>query len=203
MHNHDAELGFDITPGTASQESGHSTRSGSTPRIAADDPELECRHDRFNALLAVHLPALARVAFRLCRHREWSEELVQETVLRAWKHIDQLRDEAAAKTWLFMILRREHARSYRRSSPVQVDIEPDLLPDGRYEPCTNTMALRQAVEALPEKYRSPLMLFAYAGYRMAEIAADLGIGVNTVNTRVFRARKRLRDCLLHETTASA
>ncbi len=56
------------------------------------------QHARFDALLAVHLPAVSRVAYRLCGNRETAEELVQETLLRAWKHLDQLRDDNSAKS---------------------------------------------------------------------------------------------------------
>lgn len=150
------------------------------------------RHARFDALLAVHLPALSRVAYRFCEHRETAEELVQETLLRAWKHLDQLRDDKSAKSWLFMILRRERARSYERQAPAATDIELERLTDDRFEPDTDRMALHEAIETLPVKYQTPLVLFAIGGYEVNEIATELCLKGATVKTRLFRAREMLR-----------
>ncbi len=153
------------------------------------------RHARFDALLAAHLPALSRVAYRFCGHRETAEDLVQETLLRAWKHLDQLRDNKAAKGWLFMILRRERARGYERRAPTATDIELEGLTDGRFEPGIDRMALYEAIEALPAKYRTPLVLFAIGGFDVNEIATDLRLKGATVKTRLFRAREKLRQQL--------
>lgn len=150
------------------------------------------RHARFDALLAVHLPALSRVAYRFCGHRETAEELVQETLLRAWKHLDQLRDDKSAKSWLFMILRRERARNYERRAPAATDIELERLADVRFEPDTDKMALHEAIESLPAKYQTPLVLFAIGGYEVNEIATELRLKGATVKTRLFRAREMLR-----------
>ncbi len=160
----------------------------SAPERRGDSP----RHARFDALLAVHLPALSRVAYRFCGHRETAEELVQETLLRAWKHLDQLRDDKAAKGWLFMILRRERARGYARQAPAASDIELERLTDDRSTPDTDRMALHEAIEALPAKYRTPLVLFSIGGYEVDEIASDLHLKRATVKTRLFRAREMLR-----------
>ncbi len=168
-------------------------RHGSAPASgpSADDG----RHARFDALLAVHLPALSRVAYRFCGHRETAEELVQETLLRAWKHLDQLRDDKAAKGWLFMILRRERARGYARQAPTATDIELERLAGDGFESDTDRMALYEAIEALPAKYRTPLVLFAIGGFDVNEIATDLRLKGATVKTRLFRAREKLRQQL--------
>jgi RNA polymerase sigma-70 factor (ECF subfamily) len=158
----------------------------------------EARCARFDALLAAHLPSLSRVAYRLCGHRETAEDLVQETLLRAWKHMDNIRDDKAAKGWLFMILRREAARGFRRQNPRAAEIEVDRLTDGKFDSATDMMALYEAIETLPEKYRSPLVMFAMGGYDVKEIAADLQLRTATVKTRLFRAREKLRGLLKNE-----
>ena len=173
------------------QISGSVRGSAAAPAHGAEND----RHARFDALVTAHLPVLSRVAYRLCEHRETAEELVQETLLRAWRHLDQLRDDKAAKSWLFMILRRERARSYRRQPPAATDIELERLTDGTVNPGIDRMALYEAIESLPAKYRVPLVLFSIGGFDVNEIATDLCLKAATVKTRLFRARSQLRDQL--------
>lgn len=142
------------------------------------------------------------MAYRFCRHREAAEDLVQETLLRAWKHLDKLRDENSAKSWIFMILRREFARSFSRQRPATIDIELERLTDGKFEHSMDTMALYEAIEILPDKYKMPLVLFAIGGYDIKEIASDLQLNGTTVKTRLFRAREKLREHLTVQQTAA-
>lgn len=174
-------------------ERGVTPVSGKTTRSA--------RHAQFQSLLEGHLPALSRVAYRLCRHRETAEDLVQETLLRAWKHLDKLRDEKSAKSWIFMILRREYARSFTRQTPAMVDIELERLTDGEFELSMDTMTLYDAIEILPDMYKVPMVLFAIGGYDIKEIASDLQLSGSTVKTRLFRAREKLREQLTGERRA--
>ena len=64
---------------------------------------------------------LLRYALWLCGHEALAKDLVQETFLRAWKALDSLRSEAAAKSWLITILRREYARTFERKVPPLTD----------------------------------------------------------------------------------
>jgi RNA polymerase sigma-70 factor, ECF subfamily len=175
--------------------------SGTMPacRRAGED----ARHTRFDALLATHLPALSRVAYRFCSHRETAEDLVQETLLRAWKYLDQLRDDKAAKSWLFMILRRERARGFQRKTADTVPFDFERLSDGKLDLGTDTMALYEAIDTLPVKYRAPLVLFAFGGYDVREVASDLQLKSATVKTRLFRAREKLRERLQGDLAPSA
>lgn len=183
-----------LTKPDFSQSSTHAPGSTAVPARLAKD----ARHARFDSLLTAHLPALSRVAYRFCGHRETAEELVQETLLRAWKHLDQLRDDQSAKSWIFMILRREHARSFKRQTLATTDIELERLTDGKFENSIDKMALYEAIETLPEKYRNPLVLFAIGGYDIKEIASDLQLKGTTVKTRLFRAREKLREHLAED-----
>lgn len=83
---------------------------------------------RFTALVNALSGDLYRYAYWLCHHRDQAEDLVQETFARAWRAIDQLRDERAARRWLLVTLRREHARQYERWRPTSADIDPDTQP---------------------------------------------------------------------------
>jgi RNA polymerase sigma-70 factor (ECF subfamily) len=159
------------------------------------------RHARFDALLAAHLPSLSRVAYRICGHRETAEDVVQETLIRAWKYMDNIRDEKAAKGWLFMILRRECARSFQRQTPLAAEMEIERLTDGKYESAIDTMALYEAIDSLPDKYRLPLIFHAIGGYGVKKIATELELNSATVKTRLFRAREKLRGRLLDESAS--
>ena len=78
---------------------------------------------RFEALSARLRPDLYRFAFWLARDRAIAEDVVQETMLRAWRSWKDLREERAAKQWLFTIARREHARIYERKRFETVDVD--------------------------------------------------------------------------------
>lgn len=144
-------------------------------------------------------PDLYRFAFWLARDPGVAEDVVQETMMRAWKSLDALTDEAAAKPWLLTIARREHARLYERKRLETVDVDdlaaaedPALASSDDHE----TREVRAAIFALPEEYREPLVLQVLMGYSTAEIATHLGLTNGAVLTRLCRARQRLRVAVL-------
>jgi RNA polymerase sigma-70 factor, ECF subfamily len=150
---------------------------------------------RFQALCQSLRPDLLRFAFWLSRDRALAEDVVQESMLRAWKAQDSLLDEGAAKPWLLTIIRREYARHFERKRFVMVDVD-DLV--AKEEPLLaasddpNLEELRAAIFRLPDEYREPLVLQVLMGYTTAEIAVELGLTGAAVLTRLFRARKQLR-----------
>jgi len=153
------------------------------------------KRDRFQALCQRLRPDLLRFAFWLSRDLALAEDVVQETMLRAWKAQDSLVNEEAAKPWFLTIVRREYARCFERKRFVTVDID-DLI--AREEPTLGAAQdqdlaeLRAAIFRLPEEYREPLVLQVLMGYTTAEIAQELGLSNAAVLTRLFRARKQLR-----------
>jgi RNA polymerase sigma-70 factor (ECF subfamily) len=153
------------------------------------------RRARFQALCQSLRPDLLRFAFWLSRDRALAEDVVQETMIRAWKAQDSLLDEGAAKPWFLTIIRREYARSFERKRFVTVDVE-ELI--AKEEPMLaaaddqELMELRAAIFKLPGEYREPLVMQVLMGYSTAEIAAELGLSNAAVLTRLFRARKQLR-----------
>lgn len=139
-----------------------------------------------------------RYAYWLCKSRPLAEDLVQETFLRAWRSIESLQNEEAAKAWLFTILRRENARLYEKYRPELDDIEDHALPDlPSHEPDHHMERemLYKAMAGLEAEYREPLMLQVIGGFSGEEIATMLGLNNNTVMTRLFRARNKLRQAL--------
>lgn len=124
-----------------------------------------------------------------------AEEVIQETLLRAWKAIDNLREAGAAKAWLFTIFRREFARQFERKQLDYSDIEnmDSIASSERIDATTpESAALKKALESIGSQYREPLVL---GGFSCNEIASILDISASAVMTRVFRARKQLRAIL--------
>jgi len=173
-------------------------RPGTRSIGMTEQREEEVRRKRFEALLAEWRDDLYRYAFWLVRDRGLAEDVLQETLLRAWKSIDSLKDDGSAKSWLITILRREHARVYERKRLDTTDVDAlagaDQLalasaPDERLQ------AMREAILMLADDYREPLVLQVMMGYSTSEIAEQLGISLNAALTRLFRARKQLKAIL--------
>src|SRR5262245_7312919 len=150
----------------------------------------------FSRLLEMMRPDLLRFACWLARDRQLAEDVVQETLIRAWKSRDELKDPAKARPWLFTIVRREFARLFERKRLPTVDVEdlealgdPALASDGDAE----LDDLRGAILQLPDEYREPLVMQVLGGLSTAEIAAEMGLTQAAVLTRLFRARNRLRN----------
>ena len=149
----------------------------------------------FTRLLEMLQPDLLRFACWLARDRSVAEDVVQETLIRAWKSREELKDPAAARPWLFTIVRREHARLCERKRLPLVDIDsiealgdPALATEGD----AGLDDLRRAIMQLPDEYREPLVLQVLGGFTTAEIASQLQLTQAAVLTRLFRARNRLR-----------
>lgn len=159
--------------------------------------QTENDEDRFNRLIGVHMADLYRFAYWLCGNRAVADDLVQETLVRAWKSMDRLNDPKAARGWLLTILRRENARRFERKRPQESAVAVEGLAAGRqdYDTSTEAFVLRQALERLPEEYREPLLLQVIYGYSQKEIARHLGISVAGAGTRLFRAREKMRALL--------
>ena len=140
---------------------------------------------------------LYRYAYMLCRNPSMAEDLVQETFLRAWRYLSSLREERKAKSWLITTLRRENARQYERYQPLFEDVDLDQFAQATtsVEDDIETIRIRQAILSLPERYRDVLALQVIAGLSGIEIAQITEMPLATVNTRLFRARNRLRDLL--------
>lgn len=150
----------------------------------------------FDEVVATYHDDLARYSFWLCRDKPLSQDLVQETFLRAFKAYDRLREQKAVKSWLITILRREYARTFEKKVPDLVDIEDQVIADDSIEShdeVSDSEQLRAAIATLPIKYREPLVLQVIMGFSCQEIADELEISKSAVMTQLFRAREQLRQ----------
>ena len=153
---------------------------------------------RYEALVRALHADLYRYAYWLCHEKQVAEDLVQETFLRAWRALDSLKDEKAAKSWLITILRRENARRFERKRLDMTEYEEVAIADtqsiGSEQEIENHW-LRDKIAQLPEEYREPLVLQVLGGFSGDDIAKMLDLNKNTVMTRLFRARNQLKDAL--------
>lgn len=156
------------------------------------------RHQRFESIVGALAPDLFRYAYWLSRDRQLAEDVVQEAMIRAWKSLEQLRDATAAKHWLFTIVRREHARTFERKRLSTVPIDtPGMMDDALSTPGFNhdVHAVREALAKLDNDYAEPLVLQVLLGHSVRDIAALMELGEGAVLTRLFRARKKLKEIL--------
>ncbi len=147
-------------------------------------------------------PVLYRIAYAWCHDVALADDLVQETLSKAWARRSQLREEAALKAWLVSIMNHcwlDHLRSRRDFE--DVDDWRDQLESGADTPevCCNReqviACVRAAVARLPLGQRQVLTLVDLEEFGYAEVAAILNIPVGTVMSRLSRARASLRTLL--------
>ncbi len=153
------------------------------------------KHAHFEALVRTVSTELNSYALWLARDKALADDLVQETLLRAWKSLHTLRDASAAKYWLMTILRREHARHYERKRLETVDINEPTFPEvhlATKDEDPEIDELRRFIFELDDDYREPLTLQVLLGYSTSEIAEIMELSQGAVLTRLFRARKKLQ-----------
>ncbi len=142
-----------------------------------------------------------RYAVWLSRDRSIAEDVVQESLLRAWKSLHALREDGAAKHWLLTIVRRENARYFERRRLETVDVD-DLTPSQEAllaeTPDDKLDDMREAIYELNDDYREPLVLQVLMGYSTGEIAELMGLKQGAVLTRLHRARLKLRNAIQDE-----
>jgi RNA polymerase sigma-70 factor (ECF subfamily) len=153
------------------------------------------RRQRFDRVIGEFHQDMYRYAAWLSRDTSIAQDVVQEALLRAWKSLDALRDDAAARPWLLTIVRRENARYFERKRLDTVDID-NLTPAQSAllaeQPDEQLDDVRKAIYALEDDYREPLVLQVLMGFSTSEIAQQLGLKQGAVLTRLHRARLKLK-----------
>jgi len=144
---------------------------------------------------------LVNLAYRFCHDRSRAEEMAQEAFLRAYRSLGQWRREAAFSTWLFALATNLYRNELRRipihSSPLEnvAELRAASNPEVGYETAVRDRAVRRAVESLPEKYRSSLLLFYFHDMDVGCAARSLGLPEGTVKARLARGREMLASKL--------
>ncbi|MDH4117023.1 MAG: sigma-70 family RNA polymerase sigma factor [Acidimicrobiia bacterium] len=162
-----------------------------------------------------YAPQLFAAAMRMARNPADAEDLVQETLLKAYRAYASFEEGTNLKAWLYRILTNTYINKYRRDSrrPNETDLADvedlylyrrigsehsadasrsveDLVLDGLVE-----ADIKQAVESLPEAFRVPVLLADLEGFSYKEIASILDVPIGTVMSRLHRGRKALQKTL--------
>lgn len=172
-----------------------------TTEPSKNSSSMATKQVRYEALVKALHGDLYRYAYWLTHEKQVAEDLVQETFLRAWRALDSLKDEKAAKSWLITILRRENARRFERKRFDMSEYEEASIMDTQStttEQVIENQWLRDKIAQLPVEYSEPLVLQVLGGYNGEDIAKMLNLNKNTVMTRLFRARNQLKDALEKE-----
>lgn len=149
--------------------------------------------------LVAQIGSLRAFAVSLCGDRERADDLVQETLFKAWNHLDSFKEGTNLKAWLFTILRNTYF-SERRKRKREVEDA-----DGSYAARLSSRPeqhghmdmkdFQEALSHLPDDQREALILVGAAGFSYEEAAEISGCAVGTIKSRVNRARSRLADAL--------
>jgi RNA polymerase sigma-70 factor (ECF subfamily) len=172
--------------------------------MTAIDIERAGRRTQFEREALQHLDALYGFGLKLARSRDDAEDLVSDTLLRAFERWEQYRLGTNIRAWLFTILyhvfvsrkRRVDAREVPRHEEPDgwTGPEPvgDANPEGTFFDSFLDEEITRAIAALPPEYRSAVVLSDVQGLRYAEIAEVLRVPEGTVKSRLFRGRRILQ-----------
>ena len=163
--------------------------------------------DAFADIVRDNEKLLYNLALRLLANREDAADAVQEAFLKAFTGLGTFRGESKLSSWLCRILNNACVDILRKRKETVPLGDGDAgegeaafrleIPDERFDPVAVIektdlrRRVRAAVTLLPEDFKAPLLLREYEGLSYAEIAEALELDVNTVRTRIFRARKKL------------
>lgn len=166
----------------------------------------------FNEEILPHLDAMYNFALRLTADPNDAEDLVQDTIVKAYRFFDSYEKGTNAKAWLFRILKNSYINTYRKKSkkPNQVDYDEvatfyETIRDER----TDTSDLEdrmfreliddhisKALDQLPEDFRTVVLLCDVEGFTYEEIANMLDVPIGTIRSRLHRGRNLLRSELI-------
>lgn len=177
------------------------------------------KHDEFPRLVFNHLNSLYNYARVLAAGAPAAEDLVQETMLRAFRSFDGLKPGMSPKPWLFTIMRNAHIdQQRRRAQEPPIDPHPDthdpefavparrddvpLDPEAILMQRVTIETVRDAVRRLPRPCREVVELREIEGLSYQEIAEVIGRPIGTVMSRLYRGRNLLRTMLRHESRSA-
>lgn len=143
--------------------------------------------DAFTILMQQHTKDMYRVAIAILMNDEDVADAIQETILDCWERIETLREERYFKTWLTRILINncyDIRRKHENLAPIE-EYEPPAVED------SYNLELKEALAALEEIYRIPMLLYYGQGWKTKEIGELLHVSTSTIQTRLARGREKL------------
>ena len=153
----------------------------------------------FERIVMPEAPRLIRFARRLTGGTPASEDLVQETLLKAWRSFHQFTRDSNARAWLYRILINEYHGQGRK-----IRASPAMVPLGRANSTPiERLEMNQALDSLPLEQRSVLLLAVVEGFTCREVSEILSVPIGTVMSRLSRARQALREKLATDGSVAA
>lgn len=150
--------------------------------------------------LLTHLPALRAFALSLTRNRATADDMMQDTVLKAWTNMDKFDPGTNLRAWLFTILRNNFYSSRRKLNREVADVDnvfsDNLSVKPEHDGRLQMMDFKQALNELPDEQREALILVGASGFSYEDAADMCGVATGTIKSRVNRARAKLTE-LLH------
>jgi len=149
--------------------------------------------------LVAEIGSLRAFAVSLCGDKERADDLVQETLFKAWNHLESFKEGTNLKAWLFTILRNTYFSEQRKQRREVEDADGAYAARLATHPAQHghmeMQDFRAALSQLPDDQREALVLVGAAGFSYEEAAEISGCAVGTIKSRVNRARNRLADTL--------
>lgn len=150
----------------------------------------------FGQLFERYYPRLFRFLFRFTRSHGASEELANDVLLTVWKDAAKFRGDSKVSTWIFGIAYRKALANNRKRKSNWVAFEDEhVVADHAGERIEESDWVLDGIEALPDKQRLTIMLVYFLGMSCEETAAATGVPASTVKTRMFHARRKLKNHL--------
>lgn len=182
--------------------------------------QTENKKKRFSTIVLAQVGALNRFAFSLCKNNFDADDLVSETILKAFENFSKLKDESKTKQWLFRILNNQFISNYRsRKYFVEIessnhenhnhDVETFSLfeaiaksdfveegnPEKKFISKLTLQDIQHAIDELPLEFKQALILCDMEEFSYAEISEVLKVPIGTVRSRIARARNILQKKL--------
>lgn len=158
-------------------------------------PDSPDQRHQFRQQLLAAIPKLRAFALSLASHADLADDLVQETLMKAWNHQNSFQQGTNIKAWLFTILRNEYFSQLRKRRREVEDADGDyagsVTTPGGQESQLEMADLRIALQQLPHDQREAVVLVGASGFSYQEVAEICGVPVGTVKSRVNRARNKL------------
>jgi RNA polymerase sigma-70 factor (ECF subfamily) len=149
--------------------------------------------------MIAEMPNLRAFAISLCGNVHQADDLVQETLLKAWSSSDNFEAGTNLRAWLFTILRNTYYSIYRRRGREVQDSDgiyaKRIATAAPQESAMEMQEFRVALTKLSEEHREALLLVGASGFSYEEAAEVCGVAVGTVKSRVNRARAKLAELL--------
>lgn len=154
-----------------------------------------------DGLLAA-VPTLRAFAVSLAKNADRADDLVQETLVKAWDKQESFQPGTNLKAWLFTILRNEFYSQMRKRRREVEDSDGSITAQLAVHPSQHGSSdltdFRKALDLLPEDQREAIILIGASGFSYEEAAEICGCAVGTIKSRVSRARTRLQEILAIE-----